>query len=178
MSTSYFIATTTPDDSIRYIYCNWNGEPSDGGRILAQHYRKQRKIDSLMNLGNLSFLGERIGHRTDYHNPADGQCLAYTRDRREDSAVNVAITVPTREHYLATMHKEKVNYAYLWNGTCWEITSVSPQGFDNVPEEDQLRWFQPGLWQPLALILTLIDGDQPHTPPHPNQLQLFPIPQA
>ena len=61
MSTNCYIATNLPDESIRFIYCNWSGQPYYGGRILANHYRDQRKINSLMNLGNISVLGERIG---------------------------------------------------------------------------------------------------------------------
>lgn len=38
------------------VFCHYNGYPDDNGAILAEHYDKQEKVESLIQLGDLYFL--------------------------------------------------------------------------------------------------------------------------
>ena len=70
--------------TVNSIYCHWDGYPEHNGKILVKHYTDINKIHELLNLGDLSVLGEEIGVRTDFNNPhITEQCIAYSRDRGE-----------------------------------------------------------------------------------------------
>ena len=75
MGTNSFIGQMQEDESIRGIYCHFDGYVEHAGYTLLRHYNKNRdKVSELLDLGNLSFLGP---------GPRDGTC-AYARDRKED----------------------------------------------------------------------------------------------
>lgn len=46
-------------DSIKAIYCHFDGYPNGVGRMLKEHYNSDDKIDELISLGGISSLGEK-----------------------------------------------------------------------------------------------------------------------
>jgi hypothetical protein len=83
MGTRSTIAIQNADGTVTGIYCHWDGYLSHNGRILAENYTTEAAVRELIALGDLSSLGETVGAKTDFSNPADGQCVAYGRDRGE-----------------------------------------------------------------------------------------------
>jgi hypothetical protein len=72
-------------DTVRHIYCHFDGYPEHNGKILLNHYTTPEKVNELIDGGNLSVLAENIN--TDlphsWAKPVDGVCVYYGRDRGE-----------------------------------------------------------------------------------------------
>jgi hypothetical protein len=74
------------EDKILSIYCHYDGYLEGVGNTLKNHYQDPAKIQSLMDLGDLSVLGPEIGDKqdfNDYNSQNKEWCLAYGRDRGE-----------------------------------------------------------------------------------------------
>jgi len=62
MSTRSTIAKVQEDgQTIRSIYCHFDGYPDYVGKVLQEHYTDMNKIDQLLALGDLSVLDKEIG---------------------------------------------------------------------------------------------------------------------
>ena len=82
MSTRSLIGMEQSDGTIRYVYCHFDGYPEYVGRVLQKHYTDTTKLTKLLELGDLSVLGEEIGEKQDFSHPTSRQwCIAYGRDR-------------------------------------------------------------------------------------------------
>lgn len=87
MSTRSFIAKQIGDDQYRTIYCHSDGYLTYNGAMLVDHYNTPEVVDELLNLGDISSLGERLNpdpsqpHSFDYKQRQDGVTVAYGRDR-------------------------------------------------------------------------------------------------
>ncbi|MGA0384698.1 MAG: hypothetical protein ACO3L1_06990 [Flavobacteriaceae bacterium] len=71
MSTRCHIAKKINEEEAEYIYCHFDGSHITA-KFLHDNYRDEKKVDQLLNLGDISSLG----HDT-YHT------IAYFRDRGE-----------------------------------------------------------------------------------------------
>ena len=60
MSTRCFICKELHDGNYYGIYCHNNGGLKDNGAMLLENYTEPSKIDELLALGDLSFLGAQI----------------------------------------------------------------------------------------------------------------------
>jgi len=103
MSTRSSISLKVNEDTIRTIYCHFDGYLSHNGKILLEHYDTYEKVEALIALGDLSVLGAstecKIGHSFD--TPIKGLCIAYERDRGETgckAATSYMITQALRRH--------------------------------------------------------------------------------
>lgn len=80
MSTRSLIGRQYADGTVRFIYCHRDGHPEGVGAVLRRHYREPDKVEVLLALGDLSWLGTEI-KAPDYANDNPGQfCIAYGRD--------------------------------------------------------------------------------------------------
>jgi hypothetical protein len=121
MGTRSTIAIENADGSVTGIYCHWDGYLSYNGRILQDHYTDEAKVRELIALGDLSSLDAEIGVKTDFSNPADGQCVAYGRDRGETN-----IDAKTCDSWTALLEDFGQEYDYLFvPGTGWQVNSYS-----------------------------------------------------
>lgn len=59
MSTKCIIAINN-GKSVKAIYCHWDGYPKWTGRILNENYTDTSKINRLIKLGDIDFLGKSI----------------------------------------------------------------------------------------------------------------------
>ena len=96
MSTHSTIAMEQPDGRVMCVYAHWDGYLSNNGRILEESYQNRAKVLSLMLLGSISSLREKIGQphdfsaRYDDSDPRSHWTVAYGRDRGEhDTAATV-----------------------------------------------------------------------------------------
>lgn len=114
MGTRSHIGKKLQDGTIKYIYCHWDGYPEHNGVILKEHYTDEAKVDALLELGDLSILGEEIGEQQDFddRNTYNSKwCLAYGRDRGKSyTRANIAQTL---EDMIGQ------SYHYVWDNGKW-----------------------------------------------------------
>ena len=117
MSTNSRIGILNADNSITSIYCHSDGSPEHNGVILEKFYSDTDKVKTLMLLGSLSILAEKI-HPTETHTfdkPQEGVCVAYGRDRGESE---VQATTSVNLKAWKVLFEE---YNYLWDGKEWKV---------------------------------------------------------
>ena len=123
MATRGNIAIVNEDGSITSIYCHYDSYPQYVGKMLLNHYNNVGIINELMELGDLSSLGENLyaaGHT--WAAPIEGVCVAYGRDRGEkgvESRVFKSI-----EQYNRNADNSGVNYQYLFDNGKWTYRNV------------------------------------------------------
>ena len=83
MGTRSTIALEFADGTVHQVYCHWDGYLSNNGQILQKHYIDPFKLRDLIDLGDLSSLGERIGTQHPFEKAPEGECTFYLRDRKE-----------------------------------------------------------------------------------------------
>ena len=83
MGTRSTIALEFADGTVEQVYCHWDGYLEHNGKILAEHYSDPFKLRELIDLGDMSSLGERIGTRHAFDKAPQGECTFYLRDRKE-----------------------------------------------------------------------------------------------
>ena len=83
MGTRSTIALEYADGTVEQVYCHWDGYLSNNGQILLKHYSDPFKLRQLMDLGDLSSLGERLGTQHAFDKAPEGECTFYLRDRKE-----------------------------------------------------------------------------------------------
>ena len=112
------------EDKILSIYCHYDGYPEHNGEILKEHYQDPAKIQSLMDLGNLSILGPEIGDVQDFNRKEtrnDEWCLAYGRDRGEkDTEAKSWSTIGQLEK---SVKKSDQGYLYLYDNG-WKYLDI------------------------------------------------------
>ena len=115
MATRSRIAIEHSDGIIESIYCHWDGYPENNGVILREHYYDREKVESLINLGDISFLERKVdpdpGDDHTFTNPQDGVVVAYHRDRGETKKSRAASQEISREKFFASDIEE---YGYLF----------------------------------------------------------------
>jgi hypothetical protein len=123
MGTRSLIGKTNPDNTYTYIYCHWDSKPYSVGTKLVENYFTNEKVDQLLELGDLSALGEKIGEKQDFNNfetQVRGWCLAYGRDRGEDG--REAKTIPL-DKLVDVDHWQE--YIYIWKDNEWKCYTPS-----------------------------------------------------
>ena len=83
MGTRSTIALEYADGTVEQVYCHWDGYLENNGRILLQHWSDPFKLRELIDLGDMSSLGERIGTQHAFDKAPQGECTFYLRDRKE-----------------------------------------------------------------------------------------------
>ena len=134
MATRGNIAIVNEDGSITSIYCHYDSYPEYVGKILLNHYNDVGIINKLMELGDLSSLGEHLyaaGHT--WSVPIEGVCVAYGRDRGEkgvESRVFKSI-----EQYNRNADNSGVNYQYLFEDGMWMYRKTHKGDWERLTPE-------------------------------------------
>lgn len=117
MSTSAFIIQKINKDCYRGIYCHFDGYEEGVGKTLVEHYQDPVKISELIDLGDISYLGERVHPLTNNHtflSPEIGTTKAYHRDRGEDLLITEVSSL---------QNLENSDYIYVFEDGIWYIIS-------------------------------------------------------
>jgi hypothetical protein len=114
MSTRSYIGIRNTDASVDYIYCHFDGYPEHNGAILREHYSNINRVNELLNLGDLSVLGQFIGEKQDFDKRIKDNCLAYGRDRGEENVSK------KNGGYDELITSQDVSYVYIFDGDYWE----------------------------------------------------------
>jgi hypothetical protein len=122
MSTRSRIGLELPSGQVRSIYCHNDGYPTGVGRVLSEHYIKVKKINSLLNLGDISSLGPEIGEQHDFEDwkKHPDWVRAYARDRGE---TNVDARLDANENECRSNDDWDINYHYLFTKGKWFVTT-------------------------------------------------------
>jgi hypothetical protein len=93
MSTNAYIGVQC-EDGIRAVYLHWDGYPKHAGEILNSYYTDFMKVCELINMGDISSLGNSIGEKHSFQWFVDERekyekyryewCTFYKRDRDEE----------------------------------------------------------------------------------------------
>ena len=85
MATRSRIGIENEDGTISSIYCHFDGYPDGVGATLEEHYSNRQKLRMLINLGDISTLGEQVSTMDEhsFDNRKEGITVAYHRDRGE-----------------------------------------------------------------------------------------------
>ena len=108
MGTRSTIALEYADGTVDQIYCHWDGYLEHNGQILQKHYSDPFVLRQLMDLGDMSSLGERIGTQHAFDKAPEGECTFYKRDRNESGCE--AKRFESYEDYKANHQYEEYEY--------------------------------------------------------------------
>jgi hypothetical protein len=108
MGTRSTIAIEYADGTVDQIYCHWDGYLEHNGQILQAHYSDPFKVRQMMDLGDMSSLGERIGTQHAFDKAPEGECTFYKRDRNESGCE--AKRFKSYEEYVADHQYEEYEY--------------------------------------------------------------------
>jgi hypothetical protein len=117
MGTRSAIGVEAKCGKILWIYCHWDGYVAHNGKILKEHYTNADKIRKLLELGDISSLGEEIGEKhnfdvlEEYHAEGRSWCNAYMRDRGETDVE--AKDSASRERFKIEAANMGCEYMYL-----------------------------------------------------------------
>jgi hypothetical protein len=120
MSTHSTITAKMSNGIFKTVYCHFDGYISNNGRILYWNYQDQKKIDELLDLGNLSNLDLTLN-----------MCNFFTRDRGEELSYSCGNTAESS----LSMHGSQ-EFNYLWDGEEWFVDGEKlSKHFDIKPVE-------------------------------------------
>jgi hypothetical protein len=121
MATRGNIGIVNQDGSINGIYVHFDAYPEYVGKTLLNNYTNTEIVNQLIDLGDLSSLGEHLyvtGHT--WGAPIEGVCVAYGRDRGE-SGVESRRFISEIEY---KMNGKGVDYQYLFKDNKWYYRCV------------------------------------------------------
>lgn len=131
MATRSAIGFVEYDGSVTGIYCHWDGYLEGVGATLVKHYNDTYKVLDLIDLGDISSLGEEIGEKHDFDKGSTktaNWCKSYTRDRGENCpAKDFPDAKAFRSHY------SDCDYFYLYDGKDWTYAERNRPYFKPVP---------------------------------------------
>lgn len=129
MSTRCRIAKKNADGTFDSIYSHWDGYPQWVGNILYHHYTDPNKINALLDLGDISSLGEDIGEKHNFDGNHEGIVNAYGRDRGEK---NVDAKRGTSFEELAKLVENGWGeYLYVFDEGVWKFCPIDKLQPDN-----------------------------------------------
>lgn len=123
MATRSLIGKLNPDNTFTYIYCHWDGYPRSVGNKLVDNYFTNDRVNALLELGDLSVLGEKIGGKQNFNDLESHMpqwCLAYGRDRGDK---NCDAKIIKLEELKTIDHGQ--DYIYIWGGNMWKCYTPS-----------------------------------------------------
>jgi hypothetical protein len=128
MGTRSTIALEFADGTVQQVYCHWDGYLAHNGKILAGHYINPFKLRELIDLGDMSSLGERIGTQHAFDKAPEGECTFYKRDRNESGCE--AKKFKDLKDYYENVQGEEYDYILSHrNGKAqWYVRSYATQG--------------------------------------------------
>jgi hypothetical protein len=133
MGTRSRIGMMNEDGSITSVYCHWDGYPSHNGVILLENYQDPEKIKMLISLGDLSSLEKKLIPEGNvvhsFEDPADGVCVFYGRDRKENGT-NCKVSANMKEFIEIA---DWCDYCYIFEAGVWFVIAMH-QG-DKKPEK-------------------------------------------
>lgn len=102
MATRSNICIKRKDGTIESIYCHWDGYLEGNGKVLLENYHDIDKINNLLDLGDISSLGDDVS-----------STVAYGRDKGESGTEKKAYE--NLKDYLNHLDCLYIEYIYLFD---------------------------------------------------------------
>ena len=139
MGTRSTIALEFADGTVEQVYCHWDGYLEHNGKILAEHYSDPFKLRQLIDLGDMSSLGEKIGTQHAFDRAPEGECTFYKRDRNEDGCTskkfgNFADYVENHQYEEYEYILRQVDGKAVWFVDCGNGYVPLTKAFKNIKE--------------------------------------------
>lgn len=138
MATRSTIAMECKDGSIKQIYCHYDGYPIYNGFILEEYYKDQKKVEKLLNLGNIKSLGKDIDKEGLYHTEDTTFALIRDAGLKEEEVPSSVFThsnltqkFANKDEYLKKANFQGHDYFMDKDSNWWYM------GWDN---EDHNKW--------------------------------------
>ena len=133
MATRSAIAIKHGRNTIKSVYCHWDGYPEHNGRILEEYYTTPFIVNELINMGPISSLGATIGKKVefdatpeyiqnDFEMAISYQCVFYNRDRGENTSFR---TFKTEADFVEHYDNVGAEYYYLFDNGVWYVRNWS-----------------------------------------------------
>lgn len=135
MATRSNIGIEREDGTVDYVYCHWDGYPSNNGRILQESYTDPELIKKMVALGAISSLRRKLDAEGDSHSfdsPKEDVTIFYCRDRGE----GLDLRNGTYGELVGGM--EEYAYVFKPSDNQWYMTTVHDRC---------------GMWRPLSEVL-------------------------
>lgn len=137
MSTRSRIGMKMPDGTIKSIYCHWDGYPEGVGKVLEKYYNDPKKIEELLDLGDISSLGSHYDEEIskadwkkfdDISSPEEREafikkaekCTVAYKDRDENSPIEAKID-EDEISYIGRVGRCCEEYGYLFKQDYWGV---------------------------------------------------------
>ena len=129
MSTNSMIYKEEQDGTLKGIYCHYDGYLEHNGAILLADYSDPDKLEKLLALGDISYLGSELEKSEDDCN--DSYTIAYHRDYGEELKP-LKIVTPEEREIGKKSFSDYYEYIYIQdkNGV-WYVNSRSGDKFFN-----------------------------------------------
>lgn len=125
MSTRSRIAMKQNDNTYKSIYCHHDGYLEYNGVMLYKFYNDPIKLKLLLDLGDISTLGESIFpspmKNHDFTSPQKNVTVAYHRDRGEDKHFFIH---ENKESLINSCSKSDQEFLYLYEDNEWKYADV------------------------------------------------------
>ena len=123
MATRSTIALEFADGTVQQVYAHWDGYLEHNGEILYESYSDPFKVRALIDLGDVSVLGNEIGEKHQFADAANYKgCTFYGRDRGETGVD--ARKFKDFEDYKANHQYEEYEYILRKDGQ-WYVSQYS-----------------------------------------------------
>ena len=131
MATRSTIALEFADKTVQQVYCHWDGYIDHNGKILFENYSNPFILRDLIDMGDISSLGPKVGTKHPFSPHGDGDKAAYDaaqeagyttfygRDRGEDGVS--AKKFKDFEDYKANHQYEEYEYILRTDGL-WYVS--------------------------------------------------------
>ncbi len=131
MATRSTIALEFADGTVQQVYCHWDGYIDHNGKILFENYSNPFILRDLIDMGDISSLGPKVGTKHPFSPHGDGDKAAYDaaqeagyttfygRDRGEDGVS--AKKFKDFEDYKANHQYEEYEYILRTDGL-WYVS--------------------------------------------------------
>ena len=114
------------DKGVKAIYNHSDGYLEHAGRILAEHYKDESKVDKLLAHGDVSIIDENIGVKIDFNDYktryANKQCKFYMRDRGEK--YKHATQLKDEKELIEFSNNCDVDFIYMFAYGYWYVYDV------------------------------------------------------
>lgn len=107
------------------IYSHFDGYLEGVGKTLHEHYQDEKKIQKLINLGDISVLGERVEPNGEHSfgKAEEGTTVAYHRDRGEPKRLDTRVIAEGKTLdlliYISDLYDYEHNYVYVEHESTW-----------------------------------------------------------
>ena len=142
MATRAVIGKLQTDGSgIKAIYLHSDGYLEHAGRILAEHYRDESKVDELLNQGDLIAIDKNIGEKIEFGNyklrAENKQCIFYGRDRGEQHR-HFDLLDSELDLIRFANNSCDAEYVYLYAYGYWYVYTIGDSSYKFVELEEEL----------------------------------------